>query len=187
MNKNTTTKKVTKAQRNSDIITMLQAPEVQAALESVKVKYGTTATAAIEHLTHENTLLAKKNTTNGGNKKLTKAQKENEGYKKDILTFLRANPSRLITATEAMTEILAPAYPAVTWTNQKAAALLNAMSDKRDKDTGELISEGILDRVEGKGKTKTTFQIKPEYVSVEAEDCGEDMEDEVEDHVIVID
>ena len=60
-------------------------------------------------------------------------------------------------------------YPDVMWTNQKTAALLNAMSDKFDKDTQELVSEGKLERVEGKGKNKTTFQIRPQYI-ISAED-----------------
>lgn len=163
MNTNTI-KKVTKAQRNLDIIAMLQDENVLAALSNVKTKYGTTAADAIAHLTHENELLSKKNTSASGNKKLTKAQQENEGYKADILAFMSANPSRVMTATEVMNEILVPAYPKVVWSNQKAAALLNALSDKKDKETGEVLVVGKLERVEGKGKAKTTFQIRPEYV-----------------------
>lgn len=164
---NTTVKKVTKAQRNADIMAMLQKQPV---------KYGTTVEDAIAHLTHENALLSKKNSTTG-KKKLTKAQEANEGYKKDILAFFQAHPNRLMTATEVMTEVLVVTYPSVTWTNQKAAALLNAISDKYDKESGELVSEGVLTRVEGKGKIKTTFQMKPDAI---IEDDGEDTEDEAE-------
>lgn len=165
--KNNTVKKVTKAQRNADIMAMLNTPEVKAILDGEKFKYGTTVEDAVKHLTHENELLSKKNTATGGNKKLTKAQMANEEYKKAILDFLRNHPERLITATEVMNEILAPLYPDVVWSNQKAAALLNAMSDKKDKETDEVISIGVLDRVEGKGKSKTTFQIRLHMVSAE--------------------
>lgn len=63
-----------------------------------------------------------------------------------------------------MENLLRPTYPDGRWTNQKVASLLNALSDKYEKDTGDLVSNGKLIRVPGSGKNKTTFQIKPEYV-----------------------
>lgn len=174
MNTNTNTIRVTKAQKYNAAIALLEGKE-PVVLPGKDDKAGVTMDAAYltEFFKAELALLAKKNTTSSGNKKLTKAQQENEGYKANILAFMSANPNRLMTATDVMNEVLVPAYPKVTWSNQKAAALLNAMADKFDKDTGELVSAGKLDRVEGKGKAKTTFQIKPEYVAEVEDSEGE--------------
>lgn len=120
----------------------------------------------VKFLDAEIALLAKKNASTG-EKKLTKDQQKNEEYKGVILAYLSANPKLLVTATDVMEKILRPAYSTVLWTNQKAASLLNAMSDKYDKE-GNLVSEGKLTRIEGKGKNKTTFQIKPEFADENA-------------------
>lgn len=169
MANNTTTstvKKVTKTQRNLDIMALLQGQPV---------KYGTTVEDAIAHLTHENDLLSRKNTTTGGKKKLTTDQKNNIKYKKAILAYLRANPALVVTANDIM-EVMKNAFPNVLWSNQKAASLLNAMSDDVDKETNEVLKEGVLNKVAGKGKVKTTWQIRPDAVA-----DFEDMEDEEEE------
>lgn len=161
-NTTTNTVRVTKAQKYSAAIALLEgkSPVVVPAKDD---KLGVTMDAEYicDFLKAEIALLAKKNTATG-EKKLTSAQKANEGFKKSILAHLAANPALVVTATDIY-EYLRATYPAEVWSNQRAASLLNAMSDKYDKDTKELISEGKLNRVEGKGKTKTTFQIKPEY------------------------
>lgn len=161
----TTVKKITKAQRNEDIIAMLQGKNP---------KYGTTVDEAVKHLTHENDLLSRKNSSTG-KKKLTKDQEANLGYKQEILAYLRSNPSLMVTANDIMS-ILAAAHPQVLWSNQKAASLLNAMSDKKDKETGEIESRGLLEKVDGRGKTKTTWQIKPEVI-LDADFVEEEDED----------
>lgn len=117
----------------------------------------------IDFLDEQITLLKKKNTSTG-KKKLTKAQEINESYKSLILAYLRQNPTLIVTATDTMERILRPAHPDVLWTNQKAAALLNAMVDKTDKETGEIISYGVLNKTEAKGKHPATFQIKPDCI-----------------------
>lgn len=104
------TKKVTKAQRNEDIIAMLTGAEV---------KYGTTTADAVAHLTHENALLAKKNS--GDNKKPTKVQAENAKLKDGIIAFL-TTVEKGVTATEVMNACNLSS-------NQKAAALLRALVD----------------------------------------------------------
>ncbi len=133
----------------------------------------------VKFLDAEIALLKKKNAPNAdGKKKLTKDQQKNEEYKGVILAFLSANPNLMVTATDVMEKILRPAYEGVLWTNQKAAALLTALSDKYDKE-GNLVSEGKLTRIKGKGKNNTTFQIKPEFADENAtiaEDEGEDAE-----------
>lgn len=68
---------------------------------------------------------------------LTLAQIENEKYKHDILYYLAARPSLMVTPTEAMNTILRPAYPDRLWSESKVAALLKA-----------LVSEGKLICVE---------------------------------------
>lgn len=109
--KNTnTTKKVTKAQRNEDIIAMLRGE---------KVKYGTTIEDAVAHLTHENDLLAKKN--NSDNKKPTKVQAENAKLKDAIIAYL-STVDKGVTATDVMNACNLSS-------NQKAAALLRALVD----------------------------------------------------------
>lgn len=151
-----TTKKITKSQRNEDIILMLQ---------NQPVKYGTTVQEAIDHLIHENELLSNKNKTkDGSSKKLTKAQEINEQYKNDIRSFLLDNPARLITANEVMTELFMSKYPDIPWSNQKTASLLNAIADKYDKDGVLTDDSGDLEKFPGKGKNKTTFRIKQTYV-----------------------
>lgn len=167
MSNNTNTIRVTKAQKYRAAIALLEGKD-PVVIPGKDDKAGVTMDAEYlcKFFTDELALLAKKNTTTSGNKKLTKAQEKNEVYKNVILAYLSANPALLVTATDIMENVLRPAYPSELWSNQKAAALLNAMCDKYDKDSGELVSEGKLNRVEGKGKAKTTFQIKPEYVAI---------------------
>lgn len=171
MNKNTTTTvRVTKAQKYNAIIDLLNGGK-PTVIPASGDKQGVTLDAKYlaEFCKAELALLSKKN-SNTGNKKLTKAQELNEGFKKEILAYLRANPSLLVSASDIM-GIMSTAHPDTLWSNQKAASLLNAMSDKFDKDIGDLVSEGVLLRNEGKGKTKTTFQIKPEYVNADESDA----------------
>lgn len=126
----------------------------------------------VKFLDTEIAMLKKKNSSSG-DKKLTKDQQKNEEYKALILRYLSSAPETVITATDAMENILRPAYPSVIWTTQKTTALLSAIADKYDKE-GNLIAEGKLTRTVGKGKTKTTFKIKPECVlDVDVEDIAE--------------
>ena len=77
----TTKTRITKAMRFEDI---------KALLNGDSVTYGTTIAEAVEFIDHEVGLLAKKNS--GENKKQTKTQQENEGYKALILEFLSTLP-----------------------------------------------------------------------------------------------
>ena len=169
----TNTVRVTKAQKFDGIIALLEGKN-PVSIPGKDDKAGVKMDAAylVEFCKAEKALLAKKNTTTNGNKKLTKAQEKNEEYKGVILSYLAAQPTLIVSATDVMEKVLRPTYPAEVWSNQKAASLLNALCDKFDKDSGELVSEGKLNRIEGKGKTKTTFQIRPEY-AVEAENDGD--------------
>lgn len=163
MANNITTKKVTKAQRNEDIIALLQ---------NQPVKYGTTVDDAIAHLIHENELLSRKNKPGKG-KKLTTDQKKNECYKDDIRAYLSENPALLVAASDLMVKLFMVKYPDVLWNTQKIVSLLNAMADKYDKDGNCTDDSGELYKIPGKGKNKTTYQIKPEYI-LSGEDNGED-------------
>lgn len=115
---NNNTKKVTKAQRNDDIIALLTGNPV---------KFGTTIEDAVAHLNHENNLLAKKNS--GDKKKLTKAQEENAQLKANILSFLA-------TVTEATATDVTNTCGLSS--NQKAAALLRALVD-----SGEVVKNVV--------------------------------------------
>lgn len=164
------TVRVTKAQKYNAAIALLEGkPAVSIPGKDDKAGITMDAGYLCDFFRAELALLAKKNTTTSGNKKLTSQQKKNEQFKQFLLAHLRNNADLLITATDAY-ELLRANYPEEIWSNQRAASLLNAMSDKYDNDTHELVSEGKLFRTKGKGKTKTTFQIKPEYV-VEVEDA----------------
>lgn len=155
MTTTTTTKKITKAQKNMDIISVLK---------NETPKFGTTIEEMIAHLELTNAQLAKKSaSSSNGERKLTKAQEANEEYKQTILEYLSKNPNLIVTSTSLLDSLLRKTYPSIIWTNQKVTALLTALSDKYDKETGELVSEGKLIRT--KEKKGITFQIKPEYVS----------------------
>lgn len=161
----TTTKKVTKTQRNEDIMLLLQ---------NQAVKYGTTVEDAIAHLTHENELLSRKNKP-GKDKKLTKDQQQNEVYKDDIRVYLSANPAALVSANTLMVKLFMPKYPDVLWNTQKIVALLNPMADKLDKGGAVVDDSGELRKFPAKGKNPVTYQIKPEYiVTVDGEGENED-------------
>ena len=75
------TTRITKAMRFEDI---------KALLNGQPVTYGTSIEDAVDFIDYEVNLLAKKNS--GENKKPTKAQEENEGYKALILEFLATLP-----------------------------------------------------------------------------------------------
>ena len=75
------TTRITKAMRFEDIKAMLNGQPVT---------YGTTTKDAVDFIDHEMNLLTKKNS--GENKKQTKTQQENEGYKALILEFLATLP-----------------------------------------------------------------------------------------------
>lgn len=163
----TNTVRITKAQKFDGIIALLEGKSA-ISVSGKDDKLGVTMDAAylVEFCKSEKALLAKKNTSTNGNKKPTKQQEKNENYKRTILAYLSANPALVVTATDVMEKLLRPTYPNEVWSNQRAASLLNAMSDKCNKDSGKVVSEGKLKRIEGKGKIKTTFQIKPQYVTV---------------------
>lgn len=111
------TKKVTKAMRNEDIICLLEGREVL---------YGTTVEMAVAHLRHENELLAKKNSTEG--KKPTKTQVENENLLVTVREFL-STVTEGVTPTQVM-EGCGLKSP------QKATTLLLALVK-----TGEVVNE----------------------------------------------
>lgn len=61
---------------------------------------------------------------------LTLAQIKNEKYKHDILYYLAARPSLMVTPTEAMNTILRPTNPDGLWSKAKVVALLNSLVSK---------------------------------------------------------
>lgn len=111
--------RVTKAMRFEDIKALLNGEEVT---------HGTTVEIAVEFINNELDLLAKKNS---GEKKPTKTQEENEGFKILILNFLRTQEDGK-TCTEIMKAI--PEF--ADFSNQKVAALVRQLTDsgKVNKD-----------------------------------------------------
>jgi hypothetical protein len=89
----------------------------------------------VAFIEHELELLAKKNTTSSGDKKLTATQKANEELKVGILESM--TPNRLYTITEMIKEF--PCCKELT--NQKVSAAMRS-----------LIESGEVERTESKGK-----------------------------------
>lgn len=104
------TTRITKAMRFEDI---------KALLNGQPVIYGTSIEDAVDFIDHEVNLLAKKNS--GENKKQTKAQEENEGYKVLILEFLADKDG--VTCTDVLKGV-----PALSeFSNQKISALMRQL------------------------------------------------------------
>lgn len=162
----TNTIRVTKSQKLDGVIALLEGKSA-IVLPGKDDKLGVTLDAAylIDFCKAEQDLLKRKNTTaDGTKKKLTPQQKKNETFKAAILAYMSATPDKVFTAQEMMDNFLRPTYPTEIWSSQRAASLLTALSDKIDKDTQEVLSRGKLERVPGRGKINTTFQIRPEAI-----------------------
>lgn len=108
------TTRITKAMRFEDI---------KALLNGQPVIYGTSIEDAVNFIDHEVGLLAKKNS--GENKKQTKTQQENEGYKALILEFLATLPDDKGGAT--CTEIIKGVPALSEFSNQKISALMRQL------------------------------------------------------------
>lgn len=108
----TTTKRVTKAQRFEDI---------KALLSGEAVTYGTTIEDAKAFCDSEISLLAKKNSSE---KKPTKTQEQNEGYKALILDFLR-DKAEGVTCTDIQKGVAEFA----DFNNQKISALVRQLAE----------------------------------------------------------
>lgn len=101
-----TNKKITKAMRFEE-------------MANIFTEMGRTDLADFCHKQIE--LLAKKNTTKDGEKKLTAIQKENEGIKAEILDYMLDNTAYTITD-------MIKGFPCLaTFTNQKVSALVRQM------------------------------------------------------------
>lgn len=92
--------------------------DIKAMLNGQPVTYGTTIEQAVEFIDKELGLLARKNS---GDKKPTKAQEENEGYKALILEFLIDKNG--VTCTDILKGV-----PALSeFSNQKISALMRQL------------------------------------------------------------
>ncbi len=123
------TTRITKAMRFEDI---------KALLNGQPVTYGTSIKDAVDFIDHEMNLLTKKNS--GENKKPTKAQEENEGYKALILKFLTDKNG--VTCTDILKGV-----PALSkFSNQKISALMRQLR-LADKVTVEEVKGKSLFRL----------------------------------------
>lgn len=122
------TTRITKAMRFEDI---------KALLNGQSVTYGTSIEDAVDFIDHEVNLLAKKNS--GENKKQTKTQQENEGYKALILEFLATLPDDNLGAT--CTEIIKGVTEFEGFNPQKISPLVR-----------QLMAADKVTKTEGKGK-----------------------------------
>ena len=122
------TTRITKAMRFEDI---------KALLNGQPVTYGTSIEDAVEFIDHEVGLLAKKNS--GENKKQTKTQQENEGYKTLILEFLATLPDDKVGVT--CTEIIKGVAEFDGFSTQKISPLVR-----------QLMAADKVTKTEAKGK-----------------------------------
>lgn len=122
------TTRITKAMRFEDI---------KALLNGQPVTYGTSIEDAVDFIDHEMNLLAKKNS--GENKKQTKTQQENEGYKALILEFLATLPDDKDGVT--CTEIIKGVTEFEGFSTQKISLLVR-----------QLMAANKVTKTEAKGK-----------------------------------
>lgn len=107
--------RITKAMRFEDIKAMLNGSPVN---------YGTTIEDAMTFIDHELGLLARKNS--GEDKKQTKTQQENEGYKALILEFLATLPEDKLNGVTC-TEIIKGVPEFDGFTTQKISPLVRQL------------------------------------------------------------
>ena len=137
-------KKITKAMNYSAVIKHLESLPAGTVLDTVVVGSGENAKSvpitvelAIEKLTHEIGLLAKKNSSSGSGK-LNKTQEANVALEVEILDFMADHPNQLFTTTD-----LIKSCPACEGLNpQKVSPRMNAME-----------KEGKVSKTKDKGKT----------------------------------
>ena len=150
---NNVEKKITKAMNYGAIIKHLESLPAGTVLDTVVVGSGENAKSvpitvelAIEKLTHEIGLLAKKNSTSSG--KTTKAQEANMALEADILEYMADHSNQLFTTTDII-----KGCPACEGMNtQKVAPRLNALSEV-----------GSVTKSKEKGKTLWQYAGEEDY------------------------
>ena len=122
------TKKMTKKDYFNELLTIKEVAENE---------------KLVAFIEHELELLAKKNTTSSGEKKMTATQKENEGIKQAILDFME--PNRLYTITEIMKGCAVCKEKEMS--NQRVSSLVRQLKDelkvKRIEDKKKALFEKI--------------------------------------------
>ena len=141
---NNVEKKITKAMNYGAIIKHLESLPSGTVLDNVVIGTGENAKSvpitvelAIEKLTHEIGLLAKKNSTSSG--KATKTQEANAVLEANILDYMADHPNQLFTTTDII-----KGCPACEDMNtQKVAPRLNALAEvgsvSKTKDKGKTL------------------------------------------------
>ena len=99
----------------------------------------------MEFISHELELLAKKNTSATGEKKLTATQVANEGLKAEIFAHMAENPNRLFAIGELIKEVPACAELSTSKVSSMLTQLIKAekverISDKRKSYFKVLVS-----------------------------------------------
>lgn len=112
---------MTNTEKKPRITKSMRFEDIKALLNGESVTYGTSVEDAVAVLDHELELLAKKNSSDG-DKKQTKAQIENEGYKEQILEFLTGVDGG-VTCSQILKGI--PAF--ADFSNQKVSALMRQL------------------------------------------------------------
>ena len=150
---NNVEKKITKAMNYGAIIKHLENLPSGTVLDNVVIGSGENAKSvpitvelAIEKLTHEIGLLAKKNSSSSS--KTTKAQEANMALEADILEYMADHPNQLFTTTDII-----KGCPACEGMNtQKVAPRLNALSEV-----------GSVTKSKEKGKTLWQYAGEEDY------------------------
>ena len=150
---NNVEKKITKAMNYGAIIKHLENLPSGTVLDNVVIGSGENAKSvpitvelAIEKLTHEIGLLAKKNSSSSS--KTTKAQEANMALEADILDYMANRPNQLFTTTDII-----KGCPACEGMNtQKVAPRLNALAEV-----------GSVSKTKDKGKTLWQYAGEEDY------------------------
>lgn len=101
--------------------------------ELIKSKYNLDA-EDVAFIDHELELLAKKNTSATGEKKLTATQVANEGLKSDIYTHMAEKPNRMFTIGELIKEVPACAELSTSKVTAMLTQLIKAKKVERITD-----------------------------------------------------
>ena len=122
-------KKMTKREKFTILLCHLQNDfSLDTKIEGVPVE------ELIEFINHELDLLAKKNTSATGEKKLTATQVANEGLKSDIYAHMAEKPNRMFTIAELIKEVPACAELSTSKVTAMMTQLIKAKKVERITD-----------------------------------------------------
>ena len=135
-----------KTEKAARITKAMHFTDIAALLEGNTAPNGSTVQDALDFISHEIELLAKKNTGKSG--KMTETQKQNEVFRSLILEFL-STQSEGVTCTE-----IAKGVPELSeFNNQKISALMQGLTFDPERNPSGTVDKAIV-----KGKSLFTLR-----------------------------